>query len=373
MADNMRSWLEKTYGKYYGNSVANFLAKADDPINSTEAGYSNVVYGARAYVNILYSKNTFSILPKDIYGGDNPDGMRLMYATGTLSTGIQEGAALPDTDKPDVLEATVGLKEELTTIEISNKTFLKARANDYVDVDWILKNTAELHAAGMNGHLNTDGDTLAGYNLESVDRMTASAAYATADSWTAGDADFNGVDVSTYTWYDANTDHNSGTDRTWSMGYFFAMNGLIRGNNGNPNMAITNTDAYGQMMASAQTQMRFSPQGEFRYVVTEEGAKPTNGGDVGFPIASIDGVPVFTDPDVQKDSIGRVYIMDTNPQWGVPQVSLNIAQPTIITSANNWVLLDYVKEKTAYYTSGELRCRSRFRQGSIRDLKASSL
>jgi len=366
-------FLEQAYGKYYGKKVSNYLAKSDDPIVSSTSGYANTVYGARAFINILYSKNTFSILPKDVYGGDNPDGMRLLYATGTLSTGIAEGGAIPDTDKPDIYETTVGFKEEITSIELTNKTLLKARANDYVDVDWILKNTAEFHAAGLNSHLNTDGDTLAGNNLESVDRMTASAAYASAAGWTAGDEDYNGVDVSTYTWYDALTDHNSGTDRTWSMGYFFAMTGDIRGNNGNPNLAITNTDTYGQMLSSAQTQMRYAPMAEMRYEVTEEGAKPSNGQEVGFPIASIDGVPIFTDPNVQKDSIGRVYVMDTSAQWGVPQVSINVAQPTIITNANNWVLLDAAKEKSAYYTAGELRCRSRFRQGSIRDLKASSL
>ena len=369
MADNMRSFLDKVYGDYYGNQISSYLKK-DDPILSTEAGYSNITYGARAYVNILYSKNTFSILPKDIYA---EDGMRLMYATGTLSTGIDENAVLPDTDKPDIYETTVGIKEEATTIEMSNKMVLKARGNDYVDIDWIMKNTAEMHAAGINGHLHTDGNTLAAFNFESVDRMTASAAYATALSWDAGDEDFNGVDTSTYTWYDAITDHNSGVDRTWSMGYMFGLTADIKDNNGNPNICITKPDTYGQMMSSAQTQMRFAPQGEWKYIITEEGAKPSTGGDVGFPIASIDGVPIFTDPKVQADGIGRVYVMDTNAQWGVPQVSLNMAQPTIVQSANNYVLLDHAKEKSVYYTSGELRCRSRFRQASIRDLKASSL
>lgn len=370
MAQTLRQLCESTYGKYYGTQVGNFLSKSDDPILSTSTDYFNVIYGARAFVNVLYSKNTFSILPKDVY---TDDGMRLMYATGTLSTGIQEGAVLPDTDMPDILKATVSYKEELTTVEISDKLLVKARTNDAVDVDWILKNTAELHVAGMNGHLNTDGNTLAGYNLESIDRMTISAAAASAASWTAGDEDMYSIDASSYTWFLGLTDHNSGTDRTWSMGYFFAMSGNIKANNGNPSLAITNTDTYGQMMASAQTQMRFAPQGEWKYVITEEGAKPAAGGDVGFPIASIDGVPVFTDPSVQKDSIGRVYILDANPQFGSPQVSINIAKPTRLISANNYVLLDYVKEKSLYITGAELRCRSRFRQGSIRDLKASSI
>ena len=369
MSQTMKQFLDIAYGQYYANA----MSKADDPILSTEAGYSNAVYGARAFINILYSKNTFAILPKDAYDAINPDGMRLMYTTGVLSTGIQEGAVLPFTDKPDVLEAIVSFKEEVTTVEVSEKAILKARYNDYVDINNMLQLAGDLHVAGINSHINTDGNTLAGYNVESIDRLTASAAYATAASWTAGDEDFNGVDVSIYTWYDALTLHNSGVDREWSMGYFFELSSNIKGNSGLPSMAITKPDTYGQMMSSAQTQMRYAPQGEWKYTVTEEGAKVTSGSDVGFPIASLDGCPIFTDPIVQADGIGRVYVLDTNAQYGSPIVSLNMASPTKLVTANNSVLLNYLKEKSAYQTSLELRCRSRFRQGSIRDLKASTL
>lgn len=365
----MRGFLEQAYGKYYADK---YMEKSDDPILSTEAGYSNVVYGARAFVNVLFSGNTFAILSKDAYDKDNADGMRLMHATGTKSTGIQENAALPDTDKPDVLEATVGFKEEVTTFEVTQKALIKARNNDYVDLITIFQLEGELHTAGMNDHLNTDGNTLAGYNLESVDRMTASEAYATALSWTAGDNDMYSLDTGTYTWFDPITDHNSGTDREWNFGYFFKNSGAVRNNNGIVTKAYTKPDTYGQMMASAQIQARYSPSG-FSYSVTEEGPKVASGQEVGIAVATIDGCPIFQDPSAQADGIGRLYMIDDREMYGSPTVSLNIASPTKLTTANNSVLLDALKEKSSYDTSIELRCRSRFRQCSVRDLKAASL
>lgn len=365
----MKQFLEQAYGKYYADK---YMSKSDDPILSSEAGYSNVVYGARAFVNVLYSGNTFAILTKDAYDKNNADGMRLMHATGTKSTGIQENAVLPETDKPDVLEVAVGFKEEVTTFEVTQKALIKARNNDYVDLVHILTMMGELHTAGMNDHLNTNGDTLAGYNIESIDRVTASEAYAIAASWTAGDNDLYSLDIGTYTWFDPITDHNSGTDREWNFGYFFKNTGAVRNNNGITTKAITKPDTYGQMMASAQIQARYNPEG-FKYNVTEEGPKVSTSGDAGYAVASIDGVPIFQDPSVQADGVGRIYLLDDRDMFGSPTLSLNIASPTKLTTANNGVLLDALKEKSAYDTSLELRCRSRFRQASIRDLKAASL
>lgn len=366
---NMRAFLEQAYGKYYAEK---YLAKSDDPILSTEAGYANVVYGARAFTNILWSGNTFAVLTKDAYNKENPDGMRLMYATGTKATGIQENAALPDTDKPDVLEVSVGFKEIVTAFEVSNKAILKARNNDYVDLIYIFEVEGELHTAGMNDMLLEDADTLAGYDLESIDRVTISEAAVTALSYTAGDNDMYSLDIGTYTWFDPITDHNSGTDREWNFGYFFENSGAVRNNNGIVTKGITKPDTYGQMMASAQIQARYNPSG-FTYTATEEGPKAVSGGEIGYAVATIDGCPIFQDPGVQADGIGRLYLLDDRDMFGSPTLSLNIASPTKLTTANNAVLLDALKEKSAYDTSAELRCRSRFRQASIRDLKAASL
>lgn len=372
MADNVKSFLEKVYGPYFGDKAFQNLSKADDPIISSTSGYANTKYGARAFINVLYSPITFGVLAKDIYSGENPDGMRLLFAVGTDSTGIQENAVLPFTSKPSVLMTVVGFKEELTTFEVTTKALIKARYNDYVELEQIFELEGQFHTSGMNSHLNTDGNTAAGYNLESIDRMTASVAYATAKSWTATITNFNGVVVGTYTWYDPLTDYAT-SDRTWSNGYFYSMSSNIKSNAGLPTKAITKPDTYGQILSSAQTQVRFTPSGELRYTMTEEGAKVSNGVDVGIGVASIDGVPIFTDPICVADSIGRVYVLDDGAQYGSPQVSINIAQPTMLQTANNAVYLNAVKEKSMYKTALELRCRSRFRQGSIRNLKASSL
>ena len=361
---NYKEFLRKAYGNI--NITQSEFAKSDDPILSSTAAYANVIYGARAFLNVSVTMGAFAVTPKDAY---TEDGMRLVTATGTKSTGIAENAALPDTDMPDLAEVTVGFKEEMTTFEVTRKAIIKAKHNDYADLNRIMNLEARLHLAGINGHMLTDADTLAGDNVESWDRVTISEAAVAALSYTAGDNDMYGLNISSATYFDPLTYHNSGTDRDFDFAYVYTAIGGIMSNAGVANWGLTKPDTMAQMNISAQTQVRFMAPKEVSITMTESGPQVSTGQEAGVVVTSINGCPMYFDASVAADGIGRIYLADVSDDDGSPKVALNVAEPTRLDTADNAVLLDAVKQKSAYYTALELRARQRFQTASIRDMQ----
>lgn len=363
------SFYTEMLDKFYGPFVATAMAKDDDPIISTTNGYYNTVNGAKAYWNATFGNEGFSILKKDTY---KHDGIRFYTATGSKGSGLNETDALADTDKPSVATATIGFKTFNTTFEVYENAVIKARNNDWVDLNDIMATEGDLHISGINDMLFVDADTLASVakGFESIDRVTISEAAVTALSYTAGDNDLYGLNVSTATYFDPICSHNSGSDREYDPVLLLNTIADIRANRGIVQKIITGTDTYAQMQASSLTQMRYGNNAEMSFTMTPEGPKVVNGIDGGMAIATINGAAVFQSPDVQADGISRIYLIDDSEQKGKPQLSIDIASPTMLHTGNNPVYLDSFKEKSAYVTRGELVVSSRFRQGSIRDLKA---
>ena len=95
---------------YYGRNAFGNVMKADDPYLTTTTGIYNPIYGQKVWSQLNQEKNVFACLPKKPW---NSTGWRVITArsddsTGasftTVSGGVAEGGAIPDTIKPTYAE-----------------------------------------------------------------------------------------------------------------------------------------------------------------------------------------------------------------------------------------------------------------------------
>lgn len=364
--------------KYYGPQMVN---KINAPVLSTTTGVYNAIYGAQAFSQLNNEANAFALLPKRPW---SKSGWRVITAdAGTVGDGgIAENGDIPDTIKPTFQEISTKPKQVAHSFDVSYiQEGLVKKGDDAIgDMEFLRGYFAVRHAKSINKQLLTDGDTLASNTFESIDRVTASYAYATAVGWTAGDEDIYGIDRSTYPWADAAVSHNSGTDRdlTDSIVRDFLF-GTLKNNGARTNVIITGNDTYSKLIGLYENQVRYPGvlqknemvQIGLNGVMTEEGA------GYGQRVAAIYMIPVFTSQHVPKDTISRIYCLDTtdNDETGVPRLFISLMYPTLYfesgmsASDPNPFAIYRFGTQGVYYTAGELICTFFAAQGSIRDLK----
>lgn len=375
--NTIQEMIEATYGR---GSVLNPVAKADAPVISTTTGVFNAIFGAMAFNQLNMEANVFAALPKYPW---QKSGYRAITADAgsTADGGTTEAATIPDTIKPTFAEVTVTLKEVVHTFDVSYKHTLLAKSGDdaFGTLAQLREYFAAKHAKAINQQLCVDGNTLAGANFESIDRVTASAAYATALSWTSADEDIYGIDRSGASWADAVVSHNSGTDRTLTLKLIEDTLASIKANGGRPNLIITGEDTLMRITSLAQSSIRYQgivQQGQ-NIRIGVNGVETDEGMNFGLRVATVYGIPVIASNSVVKDTISRIYILDTTPAegTGVPRLGIAIAQPTLYAESGmdapdrNPFGINKLATQGLFYTAGELVCTFLAAQGSIRDLK----
>lgn len=362
----------------YGAGTSNQIAKADAPILTTTSGYFNRVFGAMAFQQINQEANAFGILPKYPW---QHSGYRAITADAGASAdgGYAEASGLSDAIKPTVVQISVTAKEVEHNFIVSKKHDNLSRAGDDVfgSFEQARPIMASKHAKAINQQLLLDGDTLAGTRFESIDRVTASHAYATAVSWTTGDVNIYGINRSANAWADAVVSHNSGTDRQFTLDLLDDVLGVLEAKGARTNIILTGSDTKRRIIALARNSMRY--QGSIKEIQVQwgiNGVQTDEGINFGHKVASWEYIPIFVSQSVPKDTISRIYLLDTTEQegTGIPRLGIAILNPISYyearaddgagISANNGY-----KHRGFFYTSGELVCTFFAGQGSIRDLK----
>ncbi len=360
--------------KFYGNDVN----KSDAPVLTTTTGVYNAVYGAQAFSQLNNEANAFALLPKRPW---EKSGWRVITADAGSAAdgGVEENGTLPETTKPTFAEISTKPKQVMHNFDVSFiHEGLVAKGDDALgDMEFLRGYFATKHAKAINGQLLVDGDTLAGYGFESIDRVTASAAYATAVSWTAADEDIYSIDRSSNSWADAVVSHNSGTDRYLTDDLIRDTLASLENNGAKTNVMLTGNDTKWRIFGLYENQVRYpgvldksvSVQIGINGVNTEEGL------GVGMRVATVYGIPLFTSQNVAKDTISRIYLLDTteNAETGVPRLFISLLYPTLYfesgMSAEGPFAIGRTGTEGMYYTAGELICTFFKAQGSIRDLK----
>lgn len=362
---------------YYDKRISQYIVKADAPVLSTTAGVYNAIFGAQVWAQINQEANIWGVLPKLPW---QKSGWRAQTtrAGATGDGGVAENAVLPDTTKPAFQEISTKPKTIAHTFDVSEiQDFLASYGGDdaIADMEFMRAIMANKHREAMNQQLMTDFDTLAGNALESVDRVCASNNEETSLGYTVGDADIYGIDRSANSWSDAYVDHNSGTDRILNDKMIRTALNSIAQNGGNTTVVITGHDTMTAIQGLYDSQVRYNPLGEATVKIGVNGIQTAQGLGFGIKVATLYGIPLLVAKDVPKDTISRIYFLDTSdPEgFGVPRLGLDVAKPTQYFEAGmnkgDPFGINRLGNEGMFRTMSELKCRFFAAQGKIRDLK----
>jgi hypothetical protein len=374
MGMTMEEYVNAYYGGELGISKRYGISKADDlTYTSDPSAAFNTTFGAKVFSQLNTKSEVFKLLKKEPW---TQSGWRVMTTRHTTTAGVAEnnseaGGALPDTDKPDLVNVTATLKQVVTPWEISTKAAMLSEADDGLGnlAAFMRKENSEAHVYYIDAMLLGDSDTVAGNNFESLDRVTISDAAANALCNDRGDADIYDLDKSGLTaWADAYTSHNSDTPAalTLTMLDNAIQSALENGVNYGSLILLTGYDTYQDL----KTLMRASSNATWNYDLKQGGAGGLNGvaGEAGLAfdsrVGSYDGIPIFLTQHApsESDSTARMYLLDMD------NLAMRIAAPTTYVDSTNVAVTQKMSHEFALITAGELICYKFNTQGSLRDL-----
>ena len=363
------------------------LLKSDSPMLSTTAGTYQAIYGRKVWSQLNQEFNAFSILPKkpwDRSGWRVITGKPSDASTGSLLGGVAENSTLPDTQRPTFQHIAAKPKTIAHTFDMSETAIFLADKDDGMgDIRSVLKEEmGKHHAESVNKMLLDKVDNPAGNNFESLDRVTAAyvddgtAASTTGmneghDSLSAnGNLDIYSINrVNNKSWANAEMSNNvasdTATDRVLSLDVLDDLFQRLWVRGGNPKVILTGYDTLMRLQQLLQSQQRFME--EKRVTPTYNGVKGVPGIEAGFIVATYNGVPIIPSKDVQKDTISRMYLLDTDYLHFSTAIPTQYFESGIETG--DPFAINRLGQEGLYRTMGEIWTTFFGAQGQVRDLK----
>ena len=358
------------------------LLKADAPMLSTTAGTYQAIYGRKVWSQLNQEFNAFSILPKKPW---DRSGWRVVTAKPSTAVGggIAENGTLPDTTKPTFQNVAAKPKTIAHTFDMSEVAIFLADKDDGLgDIRSVLKEEmGKHHAEHINQMLTGDCDTVAGNDIESLDRITGNdggssggltsmeTGSASADHCGASDLDIYSIDRSANSWSNAEvtcgSDQDAANRLTLSLDHLDGMFQKIWVRGGNPKVILTGYDTLMRIQQLLQSQQRFME--EKRVTPTYNGVKGVPGIEAGFIVATYNGVPIIPSKDVQTDGISRMYFLDTDYMYFSTGIPTQYFESGIETG--DPFAINRLGQEGLYRTMGEVWTTFFGAQASIRDLK----
>lgn len=359
MGQTIQEYMKQVYGN---PNAFNDIVKGDTNLAAGTTGARNVIFGAKAFSQFNDEAQTWNVLPKVPW---QKSGFRVRtgrgFTVGTYFGSTSDGGTIGDTLLSTIATATVTAKLSRTAFGV-NLGFSLQNGDDNYTYEEERTQKAVDHIKDINAQLHLDANTLSGNNFESIDRVCSSQSEESA-LLTAADADIYGFDRSASTAYDAYVDHASGVDRVLTEELLrTAVESIMENSGKKPNVIITGYDTARVIDRILGDQLRYDLQ---RVSFTINGIKTVQGNDAGFQTASYYGIPIIRDSAVQKDSISRIYFLNTD------FLKIAVLLPTQLYESTNYVDRNEFINKGVYLTIGELWCENFSAQGKIRDLKAS--
>ena len=358
------------------------LLKADSPMLSTTAGTYQAIYGRKVWSQLNQEFNAFSILPKKPW---DRSGWRVITAkpSDTAGGGVAENATLPETQRPTFQHIAAKPKTIAHTFDMSETAIFLADKDDGLgDIRSVLKEEMGKHHAEMiNKMLTTDSATVAGNNLESIDRITGNdggssggltsmeTGGAAADHCGANDLDIYSIDRSANSWSNAEvscgSDQDAANRRTLSLDLLDELFQKLWIRGGNPKVMLTGYDTLMRLQQLLQSQQRFME--EKRVTPTYNGVKGVPGIEAGFIVATYNGVPIIPSKDIEPDGISRIYYLDTDYMHFSTAIPTQYFESGIETG--DPFAINRLGQEGLYRTMGEVWTTFFGAQGSIRDLQ----
>jgi len=373
---SFEEYVQAYYGGTLGIAKRYGIRKADDTFETTDpTGAFNTMYGAAVFNQLNTKSEVFKLLKKEAW---TQSGWRALTARHTTTAGLAEGAAFPDTDKPDLAEMSETLKEIVTPWEVTTKAELLSEADDGIKgiLNFLRTESAEAHSYYIDNQLTATvetGDGTAGVSFESLDRATATLAYVTDAQSPANnqaDCDMYSTDISSNSWFDAGYTHYTDDGSNDALALSNIDDGisalLENGLDYNNLILLTGYDTYQNL----KQLMQATTGAAWNYNLAGAGAGSENGvtGEAGLNfdsrVGAYDGIPIFLSQHMPKDGGSRMYLLDT------AGLAMRIAAPTTYVDNQNLAVLQKLSKEFAFVTAGELICYRRNTSGSIRDLTA---
>lgn len=344
------------------------LLKADAPMLSTTAGIYQAIYGRKVWSQLNQEFNAFSILPKRPW---ERSGWRVITERPSFAVGggLAENSTLPDTTKPTFQHIAAKPKTIAHTFDMSETAMFLADKDDGLgDIRAVLKEEmGKHHAEHINRMLTEDVTTVAGNNFESLDRVTVgNNSMVSGTHYDAGDEDMYSIDRSANSWSFAEDSASAtATDRVLSLDHLDEIFRLTWERGGNPKVILTGYDTLMRLQQLLQSQQRFLE--EKRVTPTYNGVKGVPGIEAGFIVATYNGIPIIPSKDVAKDTLSRMYFLDTDYLYFSTAIPTQYFESGIETG--DPFAINRLGQEGMYRTMGELWTTFFGGHASIRDLK----
>ena len=368
--------IEQLMALTYGRFSNQFVTK-DAPTLTSTTGVYNPVFGADVWSQLNTEANIFGALPKYPW---TRSGWRAVTARGTSGSGggVAEDGALPDTVKSTKVEISTKPKSMAHNFGNSDIQEILARESqddNIGDMERLKAEMGDLHKEDINIWLMKNVATAAGNNFESIDRVVSSAAEATGCSdvsVTAGDI-YTTIDRSEDTWADATVLDNDNTDRNLSMDLCRSLHATVLEKGANPTMWVTGYDTNAEIQGIEEAKGRYLKETVVQMSVN--GIQTLPGQNAGFTFSSLLNLPIIISKDTAKDTLSRIYLLDTSDPKGLgePRLGLKMLRPTMFFGTGmfmgNPFALNKMNNEGMFVTRGELVATAPAFQGKIRDLK----
>jgi len=370
---------------YYGDINDDMIKKAKAAVLVGDAGYRNVILGAKVWSQINYEANAFAGLPKEPWG---KSGWRVETAAGGAfpSGGLSAGSAatfvsIADstaptwatiTASPKLIDHGFGMNWESYVLNDSD--------DDMIPISELRRQKGEEHVRSLSAYLIQDADTPAGVGMESLDRVACSSDETANALSVATDGDIYGLDRDAATTYDAQVSY-SGTGtahlRDLTIGLIDGVWNSITKAGGKPDRIFTGFNTLKVWSALLEAERRFNVPdilGSAWLIPRADGASAvTPGTEVGFNVATYFGVPIIPCQDYDS-SLATARTGEAAPIMFADTRFLRVAikMPTVYVESDypgDTINLDKHGMEGHYYTIGELRCYNFVAQGKVRDIK----
>jgi hypothetical protein len=375
------------------DDVSSVIAKVDAPVITSTTGVYNPIYGAYAWRQLNMEANVFGVLPKVAW---TRSGWRVITARSAAlatGTGVAENAALPESFKPTFAQVYAKPKTCANVFEVSEvQEHLATLGGDdaIANIEEMRRYTMAEHVEALNYQLVGTTGTVAGYNLESLDRICGSyselsAHDAAGAAYGAGDLDPYGATTGDFNrdagagWTDAQVLHNTYVLRPLTDDLIRSVMQLTQNAGAKSTMWLTGNDTANDIAGLYSSQVRYMGEATIKGGINGVETLYGNAGiDGGRRVSTLYGLPIIISKDVVKDAAGvgksRLMLLDTsNPEgFDSPRLFLKVAKPTQYfeagMNAGTPFAVNKFSDKGMFRTMGELICTFFGVQGKVMDL-----
>lgn len=364
---------------FYGELPADGAALLQTDLKSDATGVVNRLFGRNMWAQLNVQAPSFGMLAKTQRSKTSTLGWRAKTAFASSGKGGQAEGTIPAAVVSTYFEVSPTPKEHSTQMRVSGMLQDLQDVDDaYGTLEEIQGELAVEHAKEFERALNTDIDTTAGNNVESLDRVPASSANQATVGWTAGDEDIFGIDRSANTWADGEQTVNATAAALTTK----ALDSLFRRvlkNGGQPTVWHTGFDTWEAIADLYDPRGRYEIGGGLMTGVQVNDAKAADGLAISTFVGQLHGRPIVVTDQAIADSneISRVNLFDqSNPEgYDKPRLGFDVIRPTQFYLAGERSTrapqtISFAGDSVLAVTRGQVGCRFFKAQGQDRDRTA---